>query len=369
MQKYRRPVWAEVDLGAIRANIKSIRSLLSPQTKFMAVVKANAYGHGLVPVARAALEAGADRLGVAILDEALTLREAGIDAPVQILSEIPANAAEILVKHNIIATVYSTELAAALSRAASELKIPAKVDIKVDSGMRRAGISADKAVSFYEELKQLENLVITGIFTHFACADSPDDDFTRQQLKLFLKLKFQLGEIPLWHAANSAAALFFPDTHLDMVRVGIAMYGLQPSSTMGAPLPLKPALSLRANIAYVRQLQTGDGVSYGLTFKTDKTINIAVVPLGYGDGYSRRLSNRGQAIIRGRRVDIIGNICMDQLLIKLPGDLRISPGESVTLIGGEKDRISVEEIASLLGTINYEVVCLINARIPRVYIR
>lgn len=369
MQKYRRPVWAEINLNAIHANIKSIKSLLSSSIKFMAVVKANAYGHGLVPVARAAIDAGADRLGVAILDEAIVLRRAGISSPIQVLSETPPEAADILVDNNIIATVYSTKLATALSQAASKRNMSAKVDIKVDTGMHRAGIAVSDAVSFYEELKRQKNIEIAGIFTHFACADSPNNDFTAKQLELFLSLKPQLGGIPLWHAANSAATLFQPLTHLDMVRVGIAMYGLQPSTAAAAPVTLKPALSLKANIAYVRELQPGAGVSYALTFKTDKKIKIAVVPIGYGDGFSRLLSNRGQVLIQGRRADIIGNICMDQLLIKLPEGLDINLGEQVILIGGDKNMISAEEIASFLGTINYEVVCLLNQRVPRVYIR
>ncbi len=363
-----RPVWAEIDLAAVKANLGAIRGRLARQTKIMAVVKANAYGHGLVPVAQAALEAGADRLGVAIVEEALDLRAAGIDAPIQILSEPPSGAAEEIAAYHLIPAVYSLDLARALNRRAQAEGKTITVHLKIDTGMHRAGAAVDDAVELYQAVRRLGSLEVEGAFTHFACADTPDDPFTATQLRTFLSLKKALPEISLWHAANSAAALFLPETQLDMARIGIAMYGLQPSAKP-APVRLRPALSLKAKIGFVRELKAGEGVSYGLTYTAKKRVKVAVLPIGYGDGYSRLLSNKGEVLISGQRVRIIGNICMDQTLVEL-GNVGAAAGDEAVLIGSQgRQRISAEEIAALLGTINYEVVCMINKRVARVYLK
>lgn len=361
-----RPVWAEIDLDAIAANLAAIKTRLAPETKVMAIVKANAYGHGLIPVARKARQAGADRLGVALVEEALELREAGLDIPIHILSEPPVGAAEEIAAYHLIPAVYSIELAQALSRKAQAIQAPITVHLKVDTGMHRVGAPLDRSLELYQAIRRLPGLKVEGIFTHFACADNPQDPFTAKQLQSFLRLKKALPEVPMWHAANSAATIFMPETQLDMVRIGIAMYGLQPS-TKPSPIPLKPALSLRTKISFVQELQSGEGVSYGLTYVAERKITVATLPIGYGDGYSRLLSNKGKVLLGGKRVNIIGNICMDQLLVKVD-NVKAAAGDEVVLIGNQgKETISAEEMASWLGTINYEVVCLINTRVARVY--
>jgi alanine racemase len=360
-----RPVWAEIDLEAVANNLRAIKALLDPRTAVMAVVKANAYGHGLVRVAQAAARE-ADRLGVALIEEAVRLRQAGLRLPIQLLSEPPTAAADQIVYQDLIAPVYSKEMAAALSREAVKQGRRVKVHLKIDTGMRRVGVKPEEAIDLYRSVSRLPGLTVEGIFTHFACAAVPGHPHTQKQLKAFLSLKSSLADIPIWHAANSAAALFCPPTRLEMVRIGIAMYGLQPSA-VPSPIPLKPALTLKAKISWVQELRPGDGVSYGLTYKTKQRTIAATLPIGYGDGYNRLLSNKGQVLITGRRVSIIGNICMDQSLIEL-GGVKALPGDEVVLIGGDGDQaITAEEIASLTGTINYEVVCMINDRVPRVY--
>lgn len=361
-----RPVWAEIDLSAIAANLAAVKERLAPATKIMAIVKANAYGHGLIPIARKAREAGADRLGVALVEEALELREAGLDIPIHLLSEPPVDAAEEIAAHHLIPAVYSIELAEALSHQAQTAKAPITVHLKVDTGMHRAGAPLDQSLELYRAIRRLPGLEVEGIFTHFACADSPDNPFTTKQLESFLQLKKALPEVSLWHAANSAAAIFMRETQLDMVRIGIAMYGLQPSARP-SPIPLKPALSLKTKISLVRELQAGEGVSYGLTYIAERKTTVATLPIGYGDGYSRLLSNKGQVLIGGKRVNIIGNVCMDQLLVEVDR-VKAAAGDEVVLIGNQgRETISAEEMASWLGTINYEVVCLLNKRVARVY--
>lgn len=365
MTEVSRPVWVQVDLQAIRDNLTSIRAALDPGTAIMAVVKANAYGHGLVPVARAALEAGAERLGVALVEEAAELRQAGLDAPIQILTESPEESAADMVRLSVIPTVYSLPAMEAVSRAASKMGHQVDINIKVDTGMRRVGVAPDQALNLYRAAQNLSGIRVEGVLTHFACADDPANEFTIRQLETFLRLREALTDIPTWHAANSAATLFMPRTHLNMVRIGIAMYGLQPSSRP-SPVPLQPALSLKTKIGFIQELAPGEGVSYALTYSAQRHVKVAVLPIGYGDGFSRRLSNRGSALVNGKRVKIVGNICMDQLLVELEGEARV--GDEAVLIGRQGDEaITVEEVAAILGTINYEVVCMINSRVPRRY--
>lgn len=365
-----RLAWLEIDLKAIERNIFLMRSLVGPDTLVMAVVKADGYGHGAVQVAASALRAGAQRLGVALLDEALELRQAGVGVPIQVLSEIPPEGAEEAVEQHIICTVYSAEAAEALSNAAIRQGRNAKVHMKVDTGMHRIGVRPAFFKGLLRQVAAMPGIDIEGCFTHFALADEPSDPFTEQQLDLFLRLREEHRvEIPIWHAANSAAAFFFPDSRLDMVRIGIAMYGLQPSATRSAPVELLPALSLRARLSYVQDIQTGQGVSYGLTFRAGQNTRIGTVPLGYGDGYSRLLSNKASVLIMGRRYPLVGNICMDQLMVDLDGSA-CEPGETVTLVGADgQESISLEELADIVGTINYEMACMLGARLPRHYLK
>ncbi len=361
-----RPVWAEVNLQAIRDNTRAIRGLLGPDTALMAVVKANGYGHGLVQAADAAVQGGAERLGVAIVEEAVELRRSGSTSPIQILSEAPESAAGEIVDLDLIPTVYSPEAAEAISRTASNRGTRVDVHLKIDTGMHRVGVAPSQVLELYQFCRNLPGIRVEGAMTHFACADDPTNDYTKKQLAAFLEFREELADVPLWHAANSAATLFMPQTHLNMVRIGIAMYGLQPASRP-SPVPLVPALTLKSRVAFVQDLPPGEGVSYGLTYVADRRAKMAVLPIGYGDGFSRLLSNRGAVLINERRVRLIGNICMDQSLVEV--DELTKVGDEAVLIGRQgNELISAEEIASILGTINYEVVCMINGRVPRRYL-
>jgi len=362
--------FAEIDLGAIAHNINEIKKLIPKSTKFMAVVKADGYGHGAVEVSKAAVSAGADYLSVASIKEATELRGGGVSSPILILSESLPDRAKEIIDLGLTQTVYTLRLAEALSKAASSAGKKAKVHLKVDTGMGRIGASASEAEELLEKIMSLPGIVVEGIFTHFAKADEPGDPYTAQQLSVFKevirKIEGKNIFIPLKHAANSAATLYHPDSHLDMVRIGLAMYGLYPNG--GRPkVSLKPALSFKTTVAYVKRVPPGTHLSYGSTYKTLKDTTIVTLPVGYADGYSRALSNKGNVLIKGRRYPVAGRVCMDLTLADV-GDDAIGIGEEVVLIGSQgADRIGAEEVASLESTISYEVVCGIGKRVPRVY--
>lgn len=368
---YKRPVWAEINLQAIAKNTRLFRKITDLKTLLLAVVKADGYGHGAKMVSSAALKNGADQLGVALAEEGVALREAGITAPIQILGEIPDSAASLVINNNLIPTVCSIRAAEALSKAASQAGIVVKAHVKVDTGMNRLGFFPEEVLPFLKRVRKLPNLEIEGIFTHFAMADRPESLYTIEQFNKFKDLFPSLpdkGKNLLKHAANSAATILFPETHLDMVRIGISLYGLHASSATKGKAALFPALQLKTKISSVKKLRTGEGVSYGLTYKASRPTKIALLPLGYGDGYTRLLSNKSQVLIRGQRFPVAGTICMDQLLVDV-GQSGIKPGEEAVLIGRQgNEEITVDEIAGILGTINYEVVCMINKRVPRIYI-
>lgn len=370
---YARPVWAEINLQAIRDNVKTLKSLTKPGTLFMAVVKANGYGHGAKQVARAAVEGGADRLGVALVEEAVELREAGFRVPIHILSEIPPEAAPLVISNDFIPTVCTRPVAEALSRVAQKSNRKAKIHLKVDTGMNRLGLFPAEVPSFIEFVNKLPNLEIEGIFTHFALADKPENEYTLRQLRKFQDLLLILQKkgvnIRLKHAANSAATVFFPETHFDMIRIGITLYGLHPSAATKGKINLKPALQLKARVSYVKKIKAGEGVSYGFTYRSPVATTIVTLPLGYGDGYSRLLSNKSQVLLEGQRMPVVGQICMDQLMVDAGPLEGVAPGSEAVLIGRQgNEEISVDELADILGTINYEVVCMINSRVPRVYV-
>lgn len=361
--------WAEVDLGLIRHNFREIKKRLSPQVKFMAVVKADAYGHGAVEVARATLEEGASFLGVATIEEALALRRAGFKAPILLLSPPPPEAAGSVVEQDIAAAIFSLPQAEALAREAFREKKVAKVHIKVDTGMGRIGLRGDEEVlSFCRKIAKWP-LFIEGIFTHFACADEVEKAKTALQLEGFLHIIKKLEEeglnIPLKHAANSAATLEYPPSHLDMVRVGIALYGYHPRPGASG-INLKPALTWKAKITQVKRVPPGTPISYGWTYKSSREEIIATVPVGYADGYRRALSNRGWVLVEGKKVPVVGRVCMDQFMIRLEEE--VAPGTEVILLGRQgEEAITADEMASWLDTISYEVLTSIGYRVPRVY--
>lgn len=359
--------YAEISLEAIKHNIKEIKSSLSPKTRFMAVVKANAYGHGAVAASRAAAEAGADYLAVANVREALELREAGMLLPILILTESPTSVMDEIVQHRLTQTVYSYSEAKALSDEAVKRGKKATIHIKVDTGMGRVGVMPSEAIALHSKIASLPNLIIEGFFTHFAKAEDHADSYTKQQFEKFQALASRLESIPIKHAANSAATLFHPETHLDMVRVGLMMYGIYPFGGAHRTLVLRPALSFKTRVAHTKRVPADTPLSYGGIFVTGKETTIATLPVGYADGYSRRLSNHAQVLIKGKRYHVVGRISMDMTLVDV-GDSKIEVGEEAVLIGTQgMETISADELARLDDTVSYEIICGIGKRVPRIY--
>lgn len=366
-----RPTYIEVDLENIRHNVRLYVEMVGPSCQVMAVVKADGYGHGDVETARAALQAGAGRLGVALVEEGENLRRAGLEAPVHLLFEPPPAAAERVVELKLTPTVYSMEYAEALSRAGSKAGAKTPVHLKVDTGMHRVGIDPERASSMAEDIARLPGLEVEGVYTHLAMASVPEHPFTLRQWEVFNRVLAELArrglEIPMRHAAASGAALSLPDSPQEMIRLGIAMYGLLPGEGYRGRLDLRPALSLKTRISHVFKARAGEAVSYGLTHTFERESWVAVLPLGYADGLSRGLSNRWEVLIAGERYPQVGTICMDLCMADL-GENYYAPGEKVTVIGGYGEvEIGVERMAGILGTINYEVVCDLGKRVPRAY--
>ncbi len=369
-----RPTWVEIDLEALAGNVRQAQEIVGPDVAICAVLKADGYGHGAGSVARTALNNGARMLAVACLAEAVTLRRAAIDAPVLVLGYTPAWQARDTVRHDVTATVYDLDVARALSQAAADMNRPARVHVKVDTGMARLGLPPDDAVPFVRQLVTLPGLVVEGIFTHFSAADSADpqhQDHTLAQLNAFQRVLAQLHRlgiaIPLAHAANSAAMLSWPASHFDMVRPGIALYGLAPSADVPLPAGFRPALSWKTQVAQVKTLPPGTPVSYGNTFVTARETRIAVAPVGYADGFRRGPAHWGHVLVHGRPAPIIGRVTMDQTMLDVTDVPGVRQGDEVVLIGRQgAAEITVEQVAERLGTISYEVVAEILARVPRV---
>ncbi len=367
-----RPTRAEVNLENVKRNIQLIRESMKSTPLVMAVVKSGGYGHGDVMIARAALEAGAERLGVALVEEGESLREAGIGAPIHLLFEPPAHAARKVLELELIPTVYTREFAESLAGVAGREKKKAKVHLKIDTGMHRVGVFPHQASEMAKFLGNFSSLEMEGVYTHFALASDPNSPYTARQLELFLetveKMRKDGHEFEIKHAAATGAALFLPDSELDMVRLGIGIYGLYPGRDFREIITLYPAMQLKTELCQVFRLPAGEGVSYGFTARLVKDSYIGVVPIGYGDGLTRRLSNRMEVLIGGKRYPQIGTICMDLTMVNLGDDQRCI-GEEVVIIGGSGgDFISAEELAEKADTINYEVVCSIGPRIPRIYV-
>lgn len=366
-----RLTWAEIDLSAIRHNIGVVRQLVGTTVEIMAIVKADAYGLGSVPVARAAIEAGADRLGVATLYEAIELRESGIYFPIQILGcSLPEQAAEI-VHYNLVQTISNMETVYALSRAAIKERKAAHVHVKVDTGMGRVGVPAEKLTEFVAKILEHKAVSIDGIMTHLPNADEPLDDFTPMQIERFSQLISDARIKSLgadFHAANSAGVVRYPSSYFDLVRPGLMIYGA--TTVLDTPVQrlLRPALSLKSQVVQVRSMGQGESVSYGSTYRLSKDTLVGIIPIGYADGFSRALSNRAQVLVNGKRASVIGRVCMDQCLIDLDeaGDVHL--GDTVTLIGTDNgESIRVEDVAEWAGTIPHEVLCTIGKRVQRVY--
>jgi alanine racemase len=366
-----RPTWVEVDLEAVAYNVRQIGQIVGPEAEILAIVKANAYGHGALTVARTALDNGASSCGVAAVSEAVQLREGGVDAPILVLGYTPAWLAKEALLHDVTLTLYDADVARAFSRAAADLRRTAHVHIKVDTGMGRLGLLPEQVVPFVEEIRDLPGLDLEGIFTHFSVADGESLEYTRWQLSRFQDVLERLAKIGVnfrrVHCANSAATLRLPESHFNMVRLGLAMYGLQPSPHVSLPAGFRPALVWKATVAQVKELAPGSYISYGNTYRTEQEETIAVIPVGYADGFRRAPTRWQSVLVRGQRAPIVGRICMDQTMIDVSHIPNVRAGDEVVLIGRQgEDEISAEEVADWLGTINYEVVSEILARVPRV---
>lgn len=370
-----RPTWAEISLGNLALNIRAIRQQVGARTRIMAVVKADGYGHGAVRIVPALLNGGADELGVALLAEAIELRSAGFHEPILILGWTPPQQAGQVVAGDLGQAVFSEDLARALSEAGVASGKRVRVHLKVDTGMGRLGFRVCEEDSVREILRiaRLPHLDIEGIFTHLSTADERDKGFAYEQLELFHdfveKLRREGLEIPVRHAANSAAILDLPESYLDLVRPGIMLYGLYPSPEVSRTVELHPVMTWKTKVSFVKRVQAGTSISYGRTFRAPREMEVATLPVGYADGYSRSLSNRGRVIVHGRLAPVVGRVCMDQIVVSLEGIPGVRPGDEVVLLGcqGEQE-VSADDLASLLGTINYEIVCMVGKRVPRIYV-
>lgn len=366
---------ALIDLDAIAYNIRSLKQVTHPGTKFMAVVKADAYGHGAVKVAKTALKSRAHWLGVARLEEALELRDAGITAPILIFGYVHPDQTDTLVDLDLATTVFNPEMAQALSENNRTGK-PLKIHIKVDTGMGRVGMIVRDNPVIRKEIKticSLPHLHVQGIYTHFASADSPDTTYTEKQIKLFSdllsNLKTEKMEFELCHAANSAGVINYPDSHFNMVRAGIALYGCYPSNQKDTSrITLKPAMTLKSIVASIKDVPEDFCVSYGMTYKTNKKTRLASIPIGYADGFSRKFSSNGFMLVNGYKAPIVGRVCMDQTMIDVGHIPDIAPGDEVIVIGSQKNlHQTAEDLAQQTGTINYEIVSALTARVKKSY--
>jgi alanine racemase len=367
-----RPVWAEINLDAYHRNISRIKEGLGA-SRLCAVVKADAYGHGAAPIAREALAAGASCLGVALTEEGVQLRKAGLTEPILVMALTPPELAYTAAASGLEVSVADVKCVEALSAAAKALKTPVKVHLKIDTGMGRIGVRPDEAPAFARRVRESEGLDLAGVFSHFSDADNSDLSYTRTQLKTFLDACAAIErsgvQIPVKHIANSAAFLNLPEARLDMIRAGILTYGFDSQRTVqtqDAPC-FSPVMTLKAKAAFVKNVNAGESISYGRRWTAGGPCRIASIPLGYADGYPRALTNKGLVGVRGQNVPVRGTVCMDQFMIDVSLFDDFEAGEEVIVFGSNGP--SADDLASLLGTINYEIVCRLGKRVPRVYVR
>lgn len=363
---------AVIDLGAFRSNLVVVRECVGPAVKVMAVLKSNAYGHGVIPIAHEAVRWGVDAIAVARLDEGVELRKAGIGIPILVCEIVPPLRIGMAVGLELDLTVSTIEGAEYVGTAAGRERRNAGVHIKVDTGMARLGLPWREASSAVESIVRIPHLNIKGIFSHFATSEDIDRRFAHEQMQRFESVLDAITkkkiEIQLRHMANSGAIFSLPEAHYDMVRPGIMIYGYPPERNMVGSEKLRPVMSLVSHVSHIRKLERGESVSYGRKYVAPADTTIAIVPIGYGDGFSRSLSNKSEVLIRGRRFPCVGTICMDHLMVEVGTPDACSTGDPVTLIGVEGDEsISCWDIAEKMGTIPYEVTCLITPRVERVF--
>jgi alanine racemase len=365
--------WAEIDLDAIASNLRAFQRQVGEKVQIIAVVKANAYGHGAVAVARQALQAGASMLAVHRVTEGVELRQAGIASPVLVMGPTPPDGAGLAARWRLTPCLIDLEFAHALSSQAETLGAPIPVHVKIDTGMSRYGLMPEETLDFLHAIRELPGLILEGLFTHFATANWADQSQVRRQLAVFdevLASTRQAGyHPPMVHAANSAAAMRLPEAHYDAIRLGVALYGMHPSSQWPPVFEIRPALTLKSRVCRLRWLPVGAGVGYGRTFITERPTLAALVPVGYGDGYHRSLSNRGYVLIRGQRASLIGRVSMDQIMVDATHISGVRQDDEVVLLGRQGEQcITAEQVADLAGTINYEVTTSLLPRVVRVYL-
>lgn len=380
MSHFLKRTWAEINLNNINENYKAIRGYVNAQSKIMAIVKADAYGHGVSIIAKELETAGADYFGVSNIEEAMQLRNCGIKKPILILGFTPPEYTAELIKNNITQTVLSFEHAQELSKQAEYIGERLIIHIKIDTGMGRIGYlynqfeNNSQSVEQITKTSKLNGLEIEGIFTHFAVSDEPQNDFTIKQFDLFMHCIKELNEngieFKLRHCCNSAGLLNFPHMQLDMVRPGIILYGLLPAAGMKPPIKLLPAMELKTIVSCVKELEKDLPISYGMKYTTTKKTRVATLPVGYADGFARSLSNNAEVIIQGTRAKIVGRVCMDQCMVEVDNIKDVKQGDIVTLIGTDHGEIiTMDDVAEKMGTINYEAVCLIGKRVTRVFFK
>ncbi|WP_164742595.1 MULTISPECIES: alanine racemase [Caldicellulosiruptor] len=375
MSLYNR-VWAEINLDNLIYNVNNIKEKISPNTQIMAVVKADAYGHGAIEVSRVLVKNGINMLAVAIIDEALQLRHYNFDIPILILGFTPFELSEQVVENDISQTVYTFEQAYYLNEAAKKIGKKAKVHIKVDTGMGRIGFLCTKeSIEAIIRIASLSHIELEGIFSHFSSADDPhSDNFTYEQFLKFENFVKELNKNGVYfkykHIANSAAAIRFPQYQLDIVRLGLVLYGLYPSEAVKTEISLKPVMSVKAKVINVKEVPEGYPISYNRRYVTPCKSKIATIPIGYADGFTRVGSEKRCVLINGEYAKVVGNVCMDQCMVDVTHIKDVKIGDEVVIIGKQgKNEITADDLASQIGTINYEVICSVSKRIPRVYIR
>jgi len=369
-------VTANIDLDAICDNILSTRKLVGYTTKIMAIIKSDGYGHGAVPIAKALDDIGVEAYGIAIIEEGIELRKAGIQKPLLILGYTPKEQYKQLVQYDISQTIFQYSSAEELSKEALRQNKVAKIHIKLDTGMSRIGFSdTEENIEEIKKISFLKGIKIEGIFTHFACADEANKASAYNQLNRYLcfvkRLEQEEISIPIKHISNSAGIIDLPEAYLDMVRSGISTYGLYPSDEVNKDkLILKPAMEIKTHVSYVKEIDPDIGVSYGSTYVTTRKTRIATIPVGYGDGYPRQLSSKGRVLIHGKSAPILGRVCMDQFMVDITEIENVKQGDVVTLVGKDgEEYISVEELATMTNSFNYEFICNVGKRIPRIYYR
>lgn len=373
--RHYRPTRAEISLDALQHNIQQFRQAIPRNMKLMAVLKADAYGHGAVPIAKEAIRCGADYLSVAFLDEALQLRKAGIQAPILVLGYTGPDGLPAALEHDITLAIYSDDVLEALSALPHSNK-QLKVHIKLDTGMGRIGLTDEQsAISYITKVMQMPHVSVEGLFTHFARADEQDKTYTYEQVHRFERVLQHFRslniEFPCNHTGNSAAAIDMPECSYNMVRVGISLYGFYPSEAVcRSKIRLEPVMTFKTQVVHLKKIPPGSGISYGHTYRSENEEQIATLPVGYADGYTRMLSNKAEVLIRGQRAPVVGRICMDQTMIRTTHIPHIAVGDEVILFGKQSGQeLPADELANLLGTIHYEMVCMVARRVPRIYLR